>query len=309
MFKFFRLVRFPNLVIVAVTQYLLQYSVVIPSFNKAGLAPTLPSWQFSLFVLTTMLIAAGGYIINDITDYPSDLLNKPHKVIVNKAMSKATAWRFYFSLLFSGLAIAFYLAIFVGNPGLAILFPLAWGLLWLYSLRLKQRPLAGNLTVAFFCAVVAGIVLYAERNGISNLWNTQPDAARNLAILSGGYLWFAFSTNFIREVIKDLEDMAGDAATKCRTIPIAWGERPARFIIGISIVLLIASLLFFSNWLFENGKWPAGFACIGGIILPSAYLLYLIIHAQTKAHYSRLSSLTKAVMAAGLFLLILIWIS
>jgi 4-hydroxybenzoate polyprenyltransferase len=308
MFKFFRLIRFPNLLIVAATQYLLQYSIVIPSFKKAGLAPTLPPWQFALFVLTTMLIAAGGYIINDIMDYPSDLLNKPHKVIVNKAMPKATAWRFYFTLLFSGLAIALYLAIFVGNPGLVTLFPLAWGLLWLYSRRLKQRPLAGNLTVAFFCAIVAGIVLYAERNGIGILWSTRPAAVKYLAVLSGGYLWFAFSTNFIREVIKDLEDMTGDAVTHCRTIPIAWGERIARFIIGISIVLLIASLLIFSIWLFENSEWVAGFACLGGIVLPSAYLLYLLTGAKTKAHYSRLSSITKMVMAAGLLLLILIWI-
>jgi len=123
MFKYFRLVRFPNLVIVAVTQYLLQYSIVIPSFKKAGLVPSLPSWQFAFFVFTTMLIAAGGYIINDITDFPSDMVNKPHKVIVNKKMSLSAAWRFYISLLFIGFAIALYLAIFVEESRVGPYFP------------------------------------------------------------------------------------------------------------------------------------------------------------------------------------------
>ncbi len=308
MFKYFRLVRFPNLVIVAVTQYLLQYSIVIPSFKKAGLVPSLPSWQFAFFVFTTMLIAAGGYIINDITDFPSDMVNKPHKVIVNKKMSLSAAWRFYISLLFIGFAIALYLAIFVRNPGLVLIFPMAWGLLWLYSKKLKKLPFIGNFTVALFCAVVAGIVLFAERKGIAILWDTSPSSGKNLALISGGYIWFAFSTNFIREVIKDLEDLVGDTATHCRTIPIAWGEGTARIIVGIYTILLIISLLVFSVWLFENNEHAAGLAACFGIALPSLYLLFLVTRAKTKANYSRLSSIAKVVMAAGLFLLLLIWI-
>jgi 4-hydroxybenzoate polyprenyltransferase len=148
---------------------------------------------------------------------------------------------------------------------------------------------------------------FAERNGIAILWNAQPSAGYYLTVLSGGYLWFAFSTTFIREVIKDLEDMAGDAATACRTIPIAWGEGMAKNITGTTILLLIISLLFFSIWLFENQDWLSGLACIAGIVLPAFYLIHLLVRANTKAHYSRMSSITKAVMAAGLLLLVLIW--
>jgi 4-hydroxybenzoate polyprenyltransferase len=167
--------------------------------------------------------------------------------------------------------------------------------------------LAGNLTVALFCAVVAGIVLFAERDGIEILYHTRPSAGYYLAVISGGYLWFAFSTNFIREVIKDMEDIAGDAATQCQTIPIAWGVPVAKNIAGAAILLLIASLLFFSVWLFKKNEWSAGIACLGGIILPSLYLLRMLQKAKTKAHYAWLSSITKIVMAAGLFLLVLIW--
>ncbi|MFQ5445636.1 MAG: geranylgeranylglycerol-phosphate geranylgeranyltransferase [Saprospiraceae bacterium] len=309
MVKYLRLVRFPNLIIVALTQYLLQFAIVIPSFKKAGLSPTLPQWQFALFVLTTMLIAAGGYIINDLIDYPADVLNKPHKVIIKQVISSEVALRFYFLLFFSGLSIALYLAFFVGNPGLVMLFPVAWGLLWLYSRYLKQRPLAGNVTVAFFCAAVAGIVLFAEREGVLLLWGNQPLAGKYLAVLSGGYLWFAFSTTFIREVIKDLEDMDGDAAAHCRTVPIVWGVRTAKLIAGVTILLLIASLLLFSIWLYRYREWTAGLFCLAGIGAPLFYLLEELRSANIKPHYTRLSTLTKYVMAAGLLLLVLIWMS
>ena len=74
---FFRLIRFSNLIIVALTQYLLQYYILLPELKKVNLTPLLPDFEFFLLVFSTILIAAGGYIINDIEDVEIDKLNKP----------------------------------------------------------------------------------------------------------------------------------------------------------------------------------------------------------------------------------------
>ena len=77
-----RLVRFPNLVIVALTQYLLYYGLLLPAFRQYSLEPALDGEHFSLLVAVTLLISAGGYVINDIVDFRIDLINRPDKVVI-----------------------------------------------------------------------------------------------------------------------------------------------------------------------------------------------------------------------------------
>ena len=92
----FRLIRLPNLIIVALTQYALQYAILLPELGKIGQKPLLPSLQFCFLVYSTVLIAAGGYVINDIEDVDIDRLNKPeHKRIVGRVYPLSIAWKIY----------------------------------------------------------------------------------------------------------------------------------------------------------------------------------------------------------------------
>ena len=81
---FLRLVRWPNLLIAAATQYLLQYLVLVPSLRAAGYSPTLDYFHFFLLVVDTAIVAATGYIVNDLLDLTSDLVNKPEKVFIKR---------------------------------------------------------------------------------------------------------------------------------------------------------------------------------------------------------------------------------
>ncbi len=305
--SFFRLIRWPNLLIVAITQYLLQYLVLVPALEKAGLSPILSPVHFFLLVLDTAIIAAGGYIINDLIDYESDLLNKPEKVFVNTVISRKAAIIIYIILNLVGLEIAWYLANFVGEKLLMLIYPAAVCLLWLYSRHFKKMPLAGNVVVAIFCAFVAGVVLFAEREAFAIISKTQPELAATISLLFGGYLLFAFLSTMLREIVKDMEDVEGDRAQSVRSLPVVFGMQTARYWGMGFAVLLVLALLLFSKWLYEHAQWTGlAFTWIA-IILPLVFTLFLLKNATEKKDYTRLSSLTKFIMLSGLILLLLIW--
>src|SRR3954469_11447769 len=112
--KFLKLIRFPNLLIIAVTQYLVRYTIILPILAAYNLTSAVSDINFFLIVVSTVLIAAGGYIINDYHDLQIDLINKPAKVIVDKFISKKTCFNLYAGLSLSGIAIGIYLSFFQG---------------------------------------------------------------------------------------------------------------------------------------------------------------------------------------------------
>lgn len=296
----FKLVRFPNLVIVALTQYLLQYLVLLPALREAGLKPILDALHFFLLVFTTVLIAAGGYLINDLLDYESDLINKPAAVFVNRVFPKQLVWGVYFFVTLFGFAIACYLAVYVQNAQLVTIYPVAVLLLYFYSKSWKKMPLLGNLVVAIFCAFVAGVVLFADRDNFGQLRGQGGE----VGVLFGGYLLFAFFSTLLREIVKDIEDMEGDAQLGLRTLPIRFGVETARkWASGVGGTLLF-SLLFFVYWLWQRQELLSAVFTISGVLLPLSYTLYFLQKASKKADFSHASFLAKLVMLSGLVLLI-----
>lgn len=300
------ILRLPNLLIVALTQYLLQYLVLLPQLQIAGLPASLDHWHFFLFVVTTLLITAAGYIINDILDYKMDLVNKPEKVFINANFTRQKAIMLYCLVVLVGFCIAWYLAAHVKNPKLVLIYPTAVLLLWLYSHSLKKMPLLGNIVVALFCAGVAGIVLFAEREAYQLLFEQQAAMALRISLLFGGYVVFAFYSTLLREIIKDMEDVEGDRTQGLRTMPIAFGFKFSKGAAAFFASLLVLMLLLFSIWLFNEKKWMAMVFAWGAVILPLIYIIFLLQKAEQKKDFSRLSFLSKLVMASGLLLLILI---
>ena len=296
-----RLIRFPNLLIVALTQYLLQYIVISPNFKAAGIEKSLDDFHFFLLVLATISITISGYIINDILDYDLDLINKPEKVIVTKYISIKNAYWYYHLNNLVGFVISFYLAFYFQNIPLVLIYPFAIGLLFLYSKYLKKRVLIGNLTVAFFCAFVAGIVLFAERNGFFQLPSEQ---FQNVKIIFVAYFVFAFLSTLYREIIKDIEDFKGDFNNGCETLPIKFGIPFAKtfaLISGTILVLLTVWWLFLQPSLFDSEKLL--FVVLLFNFLPVLISLVILKKASSKQDFSKSSQLAKYIMISGLFYL------
>ncbi|MEM1220104.1 MAG: geranylgeranylglycerol-phosphate geranylgeranyltransferase [Bacteroidota bacterium] len=300
---FLRLVRFPNLLIVALTQYFVFYFLIRPLFALAELSTALDYWHFAGLVISTMIIAACGYIINDLYDLDIDRRNKPGRMILERLMTVTTAWYLYWVLLLAGLFLSLYLAWYVQNIPLVLLYPLANGLLWLYAWRWKRGFLIGNLVVSFFCAFVAGIVWFAERLSFRTLVEERPSIALLLGSLLISYLGFAFLSTWFRELIKDLEDQEGDAADGCRTMPIVWGQRRSLFFTRLLGVLLISLELALGAYLLLQGSWIGSVLLLLTVFFPSVWAVWILRGAPTKDTYHQASQWAKFVMFAGIFLL------
>jgi 4-hydroxybenzoate polyprenyltransferase len=300
--SFLKLIRFPNLIIVVLTQYLLQYLILVPAFESAGVSPLLDHFHFSILVLSTVLIAAGGYIINDLEDYEIDLLNKPTKVIINQYISAKNAWKIYEGVSIFGLLISLYLAFYVRNLPLIIIYPTAIFLLYYYSKSLKKSVLWGNVIVAIFCAFVAGIVIFAERE---NVWEMKELGVEvsNVFIF---YLLFAFFSTMFREIIKDIEDEDGDRKNGGQTLPIVFGKTKAKWVgifFGNGLLWILGYWLFLKK---ENGFDLGFFYILVGIIFPLLFSIVKLFLAKTKKEFHLLSQVSKYIMLSGiLYLLIL----
>ena len=302
MISFFKIIRLPNLLIVVLTQFVLEYLVLTPNLDKAGLSPLLDPAHFGLLVLTTVLIAAAGYIVNDLEDYELDVINKPQKVIIGEKISVTTATGLYWLLVVIGFAIALYLAFYVSNLKLVLLYPAATLGLWVYSKFLKRKVLSGNIIVSLFVAFVAGIVLFAERE---NFFRMGHDEGLLIQTVFGAYLAFAFLANMMREIIKDMEDKKGDESNGCRTLPIVYGNQTAKLVGSFLGSLLLIMLGFALYFLWVNQHRFAAFFALLTIISPLIFLLSTLQKAQTKEDFRVLSKLIKIIMLFGLVLLII----
>ena len=315
----FRLTRLPNLVIVALTQYALQYAILLPELGKIGQKPLLPDFQFFLLVASTVLIAAGGYVVNDIEDVEIDRLNKPeHKRIVERVYPLSICWKIYWFITILGFFISLYLAFFIHDFVQLTIYPAAVALLWAYSKWFKRQPLIGNLIVSGFCAFVAWVVLYAQclvtpmPKTILNLGNSSEmsyqNYALNVLLIFWTYAIFAFISTLFREIIKDMEDVTGDKAQGCRTLPVLLGIKKTKIIAFIIGCLFINSLLtlsvFFFNYLFKNDYSKVIILNLT-ITLPVCYALFLLIKSKEKEDYARLSKIAKLIMLSGLIFILI----
>ena len=305
--NFLKLIRFVNLIIVALTQYLLQYALLIPALLRVGGQPILPNFPFFLLVLSTVLIAAGGYIINDIEDVEIDKLNKPlQKQIVGRIYPLSISWFFYGFLTFVGFIISLYLAFYIRDFFQLIIYPAAVALLWAYSKWFKRMPLVGNLVVAFFCAFVAWVVFYAQ-----NLYAPTPEEVKNgyessvsyVAFTFLSYSIFAFISTLFREIIKDIEDAEGDKAGNCQTLPIVLGIQKSKWVaFGVGVIFLFWVVFF--SFILRGSILQTALLNVT-ISLPIIYALHLLLKAKEKADFSFLSKLAKIIMLSGIIFILI----
>lgn len=294
-----RLIRLPNLIIVGLTQYLLYHTLLKSSFQRNQIHFALNEFDFSIFLLVTIIITACGYIINDIHDYRIDALNRPSKVIVNRLIAIQTAFWIYFILNLIGFILALYLAFQVKNLFLVNLFPLATAFLYLYSNRLKNVVFLGNFWISAFCMGVAGIIWFAERKGIQELSQLAPKEAYKIQAVFLLFMVFAFLTTFIREIVKDMEDLVGDKQGNRQTIPIKWGILTAKkiaFSLGLLLVFALVSFAFFAQINFPN-LWLILLLSLNTFLV--LLVFWQLYYANNKEAYYNISQLLKVIILLG----------
>jgi 4-hydroxybenzoate polyprenyltransferase len=302
MTKYFRLLRLPNLIFLAAIQFLMYFSVIQPIMQIHGLdIVQQKSIFFWLFVGASMLICAGGYVLNDYFDVKIDSINKPDKLLITNVIDKKTAMLIYQILSGAGLVVGVALAFLLKSFTLGFIFIVTVGLLWFYSASYKRQFIIGNLIIAFLSAVsvlAVGILQIAilKKNYGNLIFET--DIPSMIYAYISGFVGFAFLTTWLREIIKDIEDEVGDRELECRTMPIKWGVTRTKIFIYALIVLIITALFVSVRLISFSGTLTFRYILFGTII-PLLVLAYFIFSAKTSGNFHQASIFAKIIMLTG----------
>ncbi len=324
MVDFLRLVRFPNLVVIALTQYAIRFGIIFPFLQQAGLELYLSEKVFAALVLATVLIAAAGYIINDYFDIKLDYLNKPKQMIVGRSISRRYAMALHIVFNAIGLLLAAYVAYVIKHPMLILFQLISAALLWFYSVTFKKQVFIGNLIIASLTALVPFTAGYYE---VAVMFDHLPDLTglpEQAGLLSNlgsllfsikyllywviGYSAFAFLLTIIREIVKDMEDIDGDKAFDCKTLPIVFGiPLTKKAAIAVTIITIL-SLAFLEYIQFLGKDWISFSYFFILLTLPLIWVCIRIYSADKKKHYFIISQSIKVIMLLGVLYTALIYL-
>ena len=293
--KYLKLIRYQNLLLLALMQLIFRFGYL----ELINIPLSLWYWQYALLIAATVLIAAGGYVINDIFDQETDLENHSKKTIIGNSISESKAYIIYASLTITGVLCGFILANSVDRSNFAVIFVLIATLLYFYASTLKQIAIVGNIIVATLLAF--SVIIIGIFDIVPNTFDfNQKQMMLAFAILFD-YAKFAFIINLVREIIKDIEDIKGDTLQQMKTLPILIGVAKTNIIALVLLLLPVLYLFYYvkSN-LFDNNLLYAVFYMIALVIAPMIICLIKIWNAKEKSDYTQISSLLKWIIFFGI---------
>ncbi|MEO9892118.1 geranylgeranylglycerol-phosphate geranylgeranyltransferase [Aurantibacter sp.] len=275
----FSVVRGYNILMIALAQYLAAVYILA---HHLPVRKVIFDLNLFLIVVASALVIASGYIINNFYDAEKDLINKPRKSMLDRLVSQRFKLTTYFILNFLAVFAASYVSF------RAVLFFSAYIFgIWFYSHKLKRIPFIGNfvsatLSIAPFFAV---FVYY-----------------KNFENVIFVHAMFLFLLILIREMVKDLENIAGDLAQNYKTIPIIYGHRFSKYCISLLVALTIIPALLLIEY-FDVGYMYIYF--LGCVVLLIIFLI-MLWKAHTKLHYVGLHNILKLIIIVGVFSILLI---
>ena len=308
---FFKLVRWTNLLIIAVMMCLVNYCLMasLHTSEIVGVVPSSPA--FVLLVISLVFIVSGGYVINDYFDVETDKINKPNKLIAGNVFTDKEIKFFYKSLTFigilAGLASSIMLMFTRFITLFAILVLLAC-LLYSYSSLYKKKILIGNLIVSASVAFAVFLPWLFEVFHLSNnalIFSVCKETMMDILPFVLIYTAFAFLTTLIREIVKDAEDYNGDSVTRCRTIPVVCGMMKTKIIVGVLSFVLYVFIAYFQLVLVRLQADIAIYIMIVAATL-GIMLLPILFNIKEFTDFHRLSTLLKIIMVVGMLTMLFI---
>jgi 4-hydroxybenzoate polyprenyltransferase len=245
--------------------------------------------QFLGMIVTIVLLTAGGNFINDYFDVRVDRINKPNAVYVETKVKRRVVILAHIVTTALGILISF----FVGKSMHSYLpFVVAIGVsiaLALYTPFFKKRVLSGNLIVSLCIGMIP-------------LWSVWPQLSNlHIGFWTLIFSVFAFTVNFSREIVKDIEDAEGDAAENYKTLPVVMGTQTARI---YALLFLFAALITAGVTLFiaatQHHSLGTLYLIGMGMCLPLTIALFAVFMANSKEGFHKASLILKIAMAVGI---------
>ena len=173
--------------------------------------------------VSAAFVGSAGNIINDYFDIEIDKINRPNRILPSNKLSLNEAQTEFVVLNIAAVILSF----FINNYALLIVI-FSITVIFSYSAYFKKIPLLGNIVVSFF----TGLAFIYGGAAVENI---------SAAIIPAV---FAFNTNLIRELIKDIEDIKGDAANNVFTYPSKHGINKTKYLIlSLTIMLMILTTI------------------------------------------------------------------
>lgn len=293
--KYLKLIRFQNLVVMVLIQYLIRFTLIIPSYSKENV---LSEFYFALLLFSILLIVGAGYTINDYFDIKVDSENKDEHVIVGRTIKRRIALVIHFILTSVGLILGFYIAYKINQLVISIILIVCAYILWIYNLKLKRIFFLANLIVAGLSAIfVTSITIieillnYNHKASIDNI--------TTLTVIAT----FAFILSLMHEIIKDLRTVEGDKKYKIRTLPTVWGLlKTKEFLKWLSIITAFI-IIIIAITKFKTNLTALSYAFI--FLIGPLFLLNIWVYkAQDRIDYERISKLNKFIVFTGIMSLL-----
>lgn len=292
---------------IALTQIVLRYLVLQKVFMINGIKLELRDELFFMVVLSTVLIAAAGYIINDYFDVKTDMINHPDTVVVDRVIKRRWAIILHITFTFAGIFIGMFAALKTGYLRFAFFHFAAAILLWFYSTHLKKQLFIGNFVVSLLTAAVTFMPFVYE---LGVMQKTSPGFifAHRAVVLSGLKITcifsiFAFITSMAREVIKDIEDYKGDKETGGHTMPIVWGIRSGKLSAFFLLIITALLLLFvvYNTMKMERVIFSINnMYILLALVTPLVALAIYTLRSNESYQFKRASLILKCIMLLGL---------
>lgn len=301
-----QLVRWSNLFFLGALIYVMEKWVVVPILDDVAFGEQLPWYILLLIAAATILIAAGGYVINDYFDIKIDRINRPDQLIVTQYISKENAMRLSIGLSAVGMVCGLVAAWLLRSSTIAILFAIIPGLLWFYSSSYKRLLIIGNVTIALLSALSPMMVAIANVAQLQLKYSTilpYTTLEHDIYAWVGGFSLFAFLLTWIREIVKDLQDQMGDRELECHSMPIVWGNIVTKIVVTALIVLttVLIGWFWYSLLPFDH-SWQSFSTryIVLAIIIPLWGALWLLWAAKIPSDYRTCQQVLKLTMFLGM---------
>ena len=300
-----RLMRPNNLLFLIILLGVMEKWVAEPILAQYQLGPQLCWWQLLLLIAAVVLIAAGGYVINDYFDVKIDAINRPDKLIVTRDVTKEETMMLFRCLTVAGIVSGIAVSIVLKSILLGSVFVVVPGILWFYSSSYKRMFLVGNLVIALLSGLTPLLVAFANIAALQLTYGQDHFGtmyvANEMLCWTGGFALFAFLCTWIREVVKDLQDVEGDRELECHTFPVKFGETATKIFVTILILCTCAVLSYFNFALLPIAFSWGNFASRFYLLLMVAFICELVLLwvAQLPSDYRNAQILMKFLMFMG----------
>ena len=228
---------------------------------------------FGILIVSIVSVAAGGYAINDYFDLRSDRKNKPEKIVVGKHIKKRWAIIIHWSFSLLALSLSAYLSYCLHSWLYLTVHLLAILLLWYYSTIVKRVLVLPNVIISFLIATLPLLVIHVMHDLFL------PITHKTLLMFMS---LFMFILNMAREIVKDVQDVEGDALRAIKTVPLVFGRRNAYLLSAAILLCLIPTYWWLKSVILFSNDTPFGMTLLLGIIVSQCMVLGLFFNQSPR---------------------------